>query len=172
MFIKPHSYSDDYSNRSFPLSKKCKYLSNHLPLILGYSTTLASLGNSFSIFHSTHTSLYISNSSRHWGNSTEQCTLKSLPCGCHSGGERNNTANSSVQSLSRVRLFATPWIAAGQASLSITNSRSLCKLMPIESVIPSSHLILCHSLFLLPPFPPSIRVFSNESTLHIRWPKY
>ena len=104
MFIKPHSYSDDYSNRSFPLSKKCKYLSNHLPLILGYSTTLASSGNSFSIFHSTHTSLYISNSSRHWGNTTEQCTLKSLPCGCHSGGERNNTANSSVQSLSRVRL--------------------------------------------------------------------
>ena len=96
MFIKPHSYSDDYSNRSFPLSKKCRYLSNHLPLILGYSTTLASSGNSFSVFHSALTSLYTSHSSRHWGNSIEQCTAKSLPCGCHSGGERNNTANKGI----------------------------------------------------------------------------
>ena len=79
---------------------------------------------------------------------------------------------SSVQSLSHVRLFATPWITARQASLSITNSRSLPKLMSIESVMPSSHPILCHPLFLLPPIPPSIRVFSNESALHIRWPKY
>ena len=79
---------------------------------------------------------------------------------------------SSVQSLSPVRLFATPWTAACQTSLSITNSRSLLKLMPIESVMPSSHLILCLPLFLLPPVPPSIRVFSNESTLHMRWPKY
>ena len=78
----------------------------------------------------------------------------------------------SVQSLSRVQLFATPWIAARQASLSITNSRSSLKLMSIESVMPSSHLILCHPLLLLPPIPPSIRVFSNEPTLHIRWPKY
>ena len=78
---------------------------------------------------------------------------------------------SSVQSLSRVRLFATPWIAACQASLSITNSRSLPKLMSIESVMPSSHLILCRPLFFLPAIPPSIRVFSNESTLHMRWPK-
>ena len=77
-----------------------------------------------------------------------------------------------VQSLSRVRLFATPWIAAGQASLSITNSQSLLRLMSIESVMPSSHLILCHPLFLLPPIPPSIRGFSNESTLPMRWPKY
>ena len=67
---------------------------------------------------------------------------------------------------------AIPWIAAGQASLSITNSRSLLKLMPIESVMPSSHLILCRPLRLLPPIPPSIRVFSNESTLHMRWWKY
>ena len=79
---------------------------------------------------------------------------------------------SSVQSLSRVRLFATPWIAARQASLSITNSRSSLKLMSIELVMPSSHLILCRPLFLLPPIPPSIRVFSNESTLCMRWPKY
>ena len=79
---------------------------------------------------------------------------------------------SSVQSLSRVRLFVTPWIAARQASLSITNSRSLLKPMSIESVMSSSHLILCHPLLLLPPIPPSIRVFSNESTLHMRWPKY
>ena len=79
---------------------------------------------------------------------------------------------SSVQSLSCVLLFATPWIAAGKASLSITNSQSLLKLMPIELVMPSSHLILCHPLFLLPPIPPNIRVFSNESTLSMRWPKY
>ena len=79
---------------------------------------------------------------------------------------------SSVQSLSRVWLFATPWIAACQSSLSITNSRSSPRLMCIESVMPSSHLILCRPLLLLPPIPPSIRVFSNESTLHMRWPKY
>jgi len=78
---------------------------------------------------------------------------------------------SSVQSLSRVRLFATPWIAAHQASLSITNSWSSLKLTSIELVMPSSHLILCHPLFLLPPIPLSIRVFSNESTLCMRWPK-
>ena len=79
---------------------------------------------------------------------------------------------SSVQSLSCVRLFATPWIAARQASLSITNSRSSPKLTSIESVMPSSHLIFCRPLLLLPPIPPSIRVFSNESTLCMRWPKY
>ena len=79
---------------------------------------------------------------------------------------------SSVQSLSRVRLFGTPWIAACQASLSITNSWSSPKLMSIESVMPSSHLILCHPLLLLPPVPPSTRVFSSESAPHIRWPKY
>ena len=79
---------------------------------------------------------------------------------------------SSVQSLSCVRLFATPWITARQASLSITNSWSLLKLMPIESVMPSNHLILCHPLLFLPSILPSIRVFSNESTLHMRWPKY
>ena len=78
----------------------------------------------------------------------------------------------SAQSLSHVRLFATPWTAARQASLSITNSQSLLKLMPIESVMPSSHLILCRPLLLPPPIPPSIRVFSNESTLRLRWPKY
>ena len=82
------------------------------------------------------------------------------------------TRISSAQSLSRVRLSATPWIAARQASLSITNSRSSLKLTSIESVIPSSHLILCRPLFLLPPISPSIRVFSNESTLRMRWPKY
>ena len=78
---------------------------------------------------------------------------------------------SSVQSLSRIRLFVTPWTAARQASLSITNSCSLLKLMSIESVIPSNHLILCHPL-LPPSIFSSIRVFSNESVLWIRWPKY
>ena len=79
---------------------------------------------------------------------------------------------SSVQSLSHVRLFATPWITARQASLSITNSQSSLRLVSIESVMPSSHLILCRPLFLLPPIPPSIRDCSNESTLRMRWPKY
>ena len=84
---------------------------------------------------------------------------------CHS-----SVQFSSVQSLSRVWLFATPWIVARQASLSITNSQSSIKLTSIELVMPSSHPILCHPLFLLPPIPPSITVFSNESTLHMRWP--
>ena len=79
---------------------------------------------------------------------------------------------SSVQSLSRVQLFATPRIAARQASLSITNSQSSLKLMSIEAVMPSRHLILCRPLLLLPPIPPSIRLFSKESTLCMRWPKY
>ena len=78
----------------------------------------------------------------------------------------------SVHSLSRVRLFAAPWITAGQASLSINNSRSSLKLTSIKSVMPSSHLILCRPLLLLPPIPPSIRVFYNESALCMRWPKY
>ena len=76
-----------------------------------------------------------------------------------------------VQLLSRFQLLVTPWITARQASLSITNSRSSHKLMCIKSVMPSSHLILCRPLLLLPPIHPSIRVFSNESTLHMRWPK-
>ena len=104
-----------------------------------------------------------------------QCLLHwqvgSLPLS-HLGSPMEAVQFSSVQSLSRVWLFATPWITAHQASLSITNSRSLLKLMPIESVMPSSHLILCCPLLLLPPIPPSIRVFSNESTLCMRWPKY
>ena len=78
----------------------------------------------------------------------------------------------SDQSLSRVRLFATPWIAARQASLSITNSQSSLRLTSIESVMQSSHLILCRPLLLLPPIAPTIRVVSNESTLRMKWPKY
>ena len=78
----------------------------------------------------------------------------------------------SIQSLSHFRLFATPWTAAHQASLSITNSQSFLKLMSIESVMSSNHLILCCPLLLLPSIFPSIRVFSNESVLRIRWPKY
>ena len=86
--------------------------------------------------------------------------------------EPDSVQFSSVQLLSCVQLFATPWTAALQASLSITNSRSLFKLMSIESVMPSNHLILCHPLFLLPSIFASIRVFSNESVLCMRWPKY
>ena len=83
-----------------------------------------------------------------------------------------NIQFSSVQSLSRVRLFVTPWTAARQASLSITNFQSLLKLLSIKLVMPSNHLILCHPLLLLPSIFPSTRVFSNESVLCIRWPKY
>ena len=79
---------------------------------------------------------------------------------------------SSIQSLSLVRLFANPWTAACQASLSVTSSQSLLKLMSIESVMPSNYLILCHPLLLLPSIFPSIRVFSSELVLRIRWPKY
>ena len=85
---------------------------------------------------------------------------------------RQRTCISSVQSLNCVWLFATPWTTARQASLSITNYWSLPKLMSIESVMPSNHLILCRPLLLLPSIFPNIRVFSNESALHIRWPKY
>ena len=77
-----------------------------------------------------------------------------------------------VQLLSRIQLFATPWTVAHQASLFITNSQSLLRLMSIESVMPSNHLILCRPLLLLPSIFPTIRVFSNELVLHIRWPKY
>ena len=79
---------------------------------------------------------------------------------------------SSIQLLSCVQLFVTPWTTARQASLSITNSQSLLKLMSVESVMPSNHLILCHPLLLLPSIFPNIKVFSNESVLRIRWPKY
>ena len=88
------------------------------------------------------------------------------------GAWRATVQFSSVQSLSHVQLFATPWTAACQASLSITNSQRLLKLMSIESVMPSNHLILCHPLLLPPSIFPSIRVFSNESILHIRWPNF
>ena len=97
--------------------------------------------------------------------------LNNLHIDCLSG--RTEQYNiSSVQSLSCVLLFATPWIAARQASLSITKSRSSLRLTSINSVMPSSHLILCRPRLLLPPIPPSVRVFSNESTLRMRWPKY
>ena len=91
---------------------------------------------------------------------------------CFLLGKKTMTNLSSVQSCSNVWLFATPWTAAHQASLSISNSWSLLKLMSIELVMPSNHLILCCPLCLLPSIFPSIRVFSNESTLYIRWPKY
>ena len=90
----------------------------------------------------------------------------------YSSVQFSSVQSSSVQSLSHVRLFATPWTAASQASLSITSSWTLLRLMSIEAVMTSNHLILCHPLLLLPSIFPSIRVFLNESVLHIRWPKY
>ena len=109
---------------------------------------------------------------------TEPCRVWGITQATFCGGSHPDSSSkvsysafSSVQSLSRVQLFATLWITAHQASLSITNSWSSLKLMSIESVMPSSHLILGRPL-LLPPIPPSIRVFSNQSALHIRWPEY
>ena len=103
---------------------------------------------------------------------------RSLPGYSPWNGKKSNMTEqlglqfSSVQLFSHLWLFATPWITSHQASLSITSSQSLPKLMSIESVMPSNHLILCRPLLLLPSIVPSIRVFSNESALHIRWPKY
>ena len=123
---------------------------------------------------------------RKWNHSNIKCLIKARE-GRKRGRQKKKQRNgqwiqkvtnivyinfSSVQSLSRVQLFVTPCIAACQASLSITNSRSSLRLMSIELVMPSRHLILCRPLLLLPPIPPSIRVFYNESTLHMRWPKY
>ena len=88
------------------------------------------------------------------------------------GGYSGLLVTFQFSSISHVQLFATPWTEACQASLSFTNSRSLFKFMSIESVMPSNHLILCHALLLPPSIFPGIRVFSNESVLHIRWPKY
>ena len=102
----------------------------------------------------------------------EQCEKAGLKLNIQKSKTMASGPVSSVQSLSHVRLFVTPWISALQASLSITNSQSSPRLMCIELVIPSSHLILCHPCFLLPLIPPSIKVFSSESTLRMRWPKY
>ena len=99
-------------------------------------------------------------------------SVQSLPVADISTEPKDDTQFSSIQSLSRVQLFATPWITACQASLSITNSQSSLRFTPIESVMPSSHLILCCPLLLLPLIPPSIKVFSNESTLRRRCPEY
>ena len=108
-----------------------------------------------------------------WGfNEFKACRLIRTIHGTWQALNKCSVQFSSVQSLSHVRLFATPWTAARQAFLSITNSWSSLRLMSIESVMPFSHFILCRPLLLLPPIPHSIRVFSNESTLRMRWPKY
>ena len=117
--------------------------------------------------------MFVVNSAFFWQNSISLCT--GLFCAPRPSLPATFIVHfhfSSVQSLSRVWLFATPWTAALQASLSITNSWSLPKLLSIESEMPSNHLILCHPLFLPPSILPRIRVFSNESALYMRWPKY
>ena len=128
------------------------------------------IGHKWSGLALTHTQLYMTLCSPKFFHDYNLVLTKTL--WCRRQVILSHFQFSSVQSLSCIRLFATPWIAAHQASLSITNSRSLRKLMSIESVMPSSHLSLCHPLLLLPSIPPSIRVFSNESTLRMRWPKY
>ena len=107
-----------------------------------------------------------------WESLRPLTTVRGYPLWSAMGGTADILTRIVVQSLSRVRLFVTPWTAARQASLSITNSRSLLTLMSIESVMPSNHLILCHLSLLLPSIFPSIRVFFNESAFLIRWPKY
>ena len=130
---------------------------NFYSVLVGIKNGTATLeaGNQFDSFLQNY--IYSYPSSR---NGTSWCVLKGVEY------------FSSVQLLSRVRLFVTPWITACQASMSITNSWSSPRLTSIKSVMPSRHLILCRPLLLLSPIPPSIRVFSNESTLHMRWPKY
>ena len=147
-------------------------------------TTVTGLGQARPSIHSTNSYGGLPNAcycSGHWSFSSKKEIQYFCPRGTYVLEETRQWTHylkhedyqfSSVQSLSRVRLFVTPWIAAHQASLSITNSRSLLKLMSIESVMPSSHLMLCCPLLFLPPISPSIRVFSNESTLRMRWPKY
>ena len=108
----------------------------------------------------------------HWYNSLWQKLLETNKRKINLFWLFSSCFQQSVQSLSHVRFFETPWIAARQASLSITNSQSSLKPKSIESVMPSSHLTLCRPLFLLPPIPPTIRIFSNESTLRMRWPRY
>ena len=119
---------------------------------------------------------YIAVSSLHWSDIKTTRIHSGIPTSMYPPGIAGLAVLwvwfSSVQLLSRVWLFVTPWIAAHQASLSITNSQSAPRPMSIESMMPSNHLILCHSLLLLPSVFPSIRVFSNESALPIRWPKY
>ena len=125
---------------------------------------------SSNVYHSTETICWFFEISPIWDQILSP-SLTRLPC---QGSYLKSVSSpvSSVQSLSWVRLFATPWITAHQASLSITNSRSSLRFTFIKSVMPSSHLILCCPLLLLPPIPPSIKVFSNESALRMRWPKY
>ena len=113
-------------------------------------------------------SVFYNNNNKHHTHTKSPSSVGYFRFECDS----ENFQFSSVQSLSRVLLFVTPWITACQASLSITNSRSSLRLTAIESVMPSSHLILCRPLLLLPAIPPSIRVFSNESTLCMMWPHY
>ena len=108
-----------------------------------------------------------------WNLSLNKLVSRNLTCNCYKMDEaRGNSMTLSSVQFSRVQLFATPWTAARQAPLSITNSRSLLKLVSTELVKPSNHLILCHPLLLLPSIFPSIRVFSNELALRMRWPKY
>ena len=122
--------------------------------------------------HFVTTKCYLAMRSRDQGKNREWLALEKNQDGKQDSQKEYFIRFSSVQSLSRVWLFVTPWTAACQASLSITNSWSLLKLMSVESVIPSNHLILCRPLLLPPSIFPSIRVFSNESALHIRWLKY
>ena len=147
---------------SFSMSPSNEY-SGLISFRIHWYDLLAVQGTRKSLLHTTvQKHQFFSTQPSLWSNSHIHTWLLEIP----------SVQFSSFQSLSRVWLFATPWIAACQASLSITNSRRSLRLTSIESVMPSSHLILCCPLLLLPPLPSSIRVFSNESTLHMRWPKY
>ena len=139
------------------------------PLLLSSRITLLWLGISVFVYHLYHLSCTLAT---HTVMSSHPPTRVLSPCGWEQCSVLLMLWLSSVQSLSRVRLFVTPWIAARQASLSILNSWSLLKLMSIEPVMPSNHLILCHPLLLPPSIFPSTRVFSSEWVLRIRWPNY
>ena len=155
VFWKPHSLVENWNYSEYLIPKSTGftypdfYKGRKSQYVLGFFCTVTRYFNSFFGYDASFTKSGIIQASNPW-------VLQIR----------------SDQSLSRVRLFATPWIAARQASLSITNSWSSLRPTPIESMMPSSHLILCRPLLLLPPSPPSIRVFSSESTLRMRWPKY
>ena len=140
-----------------------------LPVLCHESRWLVPGGSAFNLVHNWLPTVILPGLLR-WENQVA-CPTVSVSVHCSINAKSCLTLFSSVQLLSCVQLFVTPWIAPHQASLSITNCQSLLKLMPIKLVLPSNQLILCRPLFLLPPIPPRIRVFSNESTLRIRWPK-
>ena len=184
-YLHAHVHSSTIHNsQEWKQLNCCQQMNGHGKCDILFTILVSIIG--FNIYLTFHTNEVLVSLKKEWSSDTCYMFNMDEPLRYYGKRARHKQANwcvipfiwgasaqfSSVQSLSHVPLFVTPWIAARQASLSITNSRSSLRLTSIESVIRSSHLILGRPLLLLPPIPPSIRVFSNESTLHMRWPKY